>query len=133
MAMRGDRLVGTIGLIKSTWWYSDDEFLTNRWNFCIESQKNYGAGPALEAEAKALAQGTGFHSSPIIVLHGRRFRRLPRATAFEPGLTLRSEFEQSSLHECVRGGGHTSAGLNVELAATTRYASELSMRPPRGQ
>src|ERR1700761_695187 len=35
MAMRGDRLVGTMGLIKPTWWYSDEAFLTDRWNFCI--------------------------------------------------------------------------------------------------
>jgi hypothetical protein len=59
MAMRGDKLVGTMGLIKPTWWYSDESFLTDRWNFCIESEKPDGAAFALDAEAKAIAQGAG--------------------------------------------------------------------------
>lgn len=59
MAMRGNILVGTMGIIKPVWWYSDDAFLTDRWNFSIESEKNDGAGQALDAEAKAIARGAG--------------------------------------------------------------------------
>ena len=57
MAPRGGKLVGTMGLIKPTWWYSDESFLTDRWNFCIESEKPDGAAFALDA--KAIAQGAG--------------------------------------------------------------------------
>jgi hypothetical protein len=60
MAMRGDVLVGTLGLIKPTWWYSNDAFLTDRWNFCIEAEKNdNGAGKVMDAEAKAIAKAAG--------------------------------------------------------------------------
>lgn len=59
MAMRGDILVGTMGLIKPIWWYSDDAFLTERWNFVIDSEKHDGAGLVLDAEAKAIARAAG--------------------------------------------------------------------------
>lgn len=58
MAMRGDILVGTLGLIKPVWWYSDDAFLTDRWNFCIEAEKHV-CGAALDAEAKSIATVSG--------------------------------------------------------------------------
>jgi hypothetical protein len=59
MAMRGDILVGTMGIVKPVWWYSDDEFLTDRWNFCVDSEKNEGAGKALDDEAKSIAKSAG--------------------------------------------------------------------------
>lgn len=59
MAMRGDMLVGTLGLIRPVWWYGDDAFMTDRWNFCIDSEKHGGAGQLLEAEAKAIAGAAG--------------------------------------------------------------------------
>ena len=59
MAMRGNMLVGTMGLMKPVWWYSDDAFLTDRWNFVIEREKNDGAGLVLDAEAKAIARAAG--------------------------------------------------------------------------
>lgn len=59
MAMRGDMLVGTLGLIKPTWWYGDDSFLTDRWNFVVEAEKNGEAGRLLDQEAKAIARAAG--------------------------------------------------------------------------
>jgi hypothetical protein len=59
MAMRGDTLVGTMGLIKSTRWYSDEAFLTDRWSFCIYGKDHDGTAFALDAEAKTIAQGVG--------------------------------------------------------------------------
>jgi hypothetical protein len=55
----GNRLVGTMGLVRPTWWYSDETFLTDRWNCCAEPEKHGGAAFALDAEAKAIAQGAG--------------------------------------------------------------------------
>lgn len=59
MAMRGDVLVGTLGLIKPTWWYGDGHFLTDRWNFCVDGERNGGAGRLLDEEAKAIATHAG--------------------------------------------------------------------------
>ena len=59
MAMRGDTLVGTMGLIRPVWWYGDDAFLTDRWNFCVDGEKHGGAGQMLDNEAKAIAAAAG--------------------------------------------------------------------------
>lgn len=59
MAIVGGNLVGTLGLIKATWWYGDDEFLTDRWNFCLPQFYHTEVERALEGEAKAIAEAAG--------------------------------------------------------------------------
>lgn len=89
MAMRGDMLVGTMGLIKPVWWYSDDEFLTDRWNFCIESEKNDGAGKALDDEAKAIAKAAGLkfvNQGKIRPVKDGSFLCFPRVFSPEPDI-----------------------------------------------
>jgi hypothetical protein len=56
MAMRGDKLVGTIGLINPKfWWNTKIGFLTNRWFFTLPGSKS---GKSLLAEARAIAQAS---------------------------------------------------------------------------
>lgn len=56
MAIRGDMLVGTIGLTKpSFWWNGRIGFLANRWFFCLPGAH---AGKPLLKEAKAIAVAT---------------------------------------------------------------------------
>lgn len=55
MAMRGDMLVGTLGLIRPTWWYGDEAFLTDRWNFVIDGEKHGPAEEMLLDEARKIA------------------------------------------------------------------------------
>lgn len=52
MAMRGDNLVGTIGLVRPQFWWGKVHFLANRWWFALPS---IGAGKALLKEAIAIA------------------------------------------------------------------------------
>lgn len=90
MAMRGDMLVGTLGLIKPVWWYSDDAFLTDRWNFCIDSEKNTdGAGMALNTEAKNIARAAGLkfvNQGKIRTMKDDTYLMMPRAFVSEPDI-----------------------------------------------
>lgn len=54
MAIRGDRLVGTIGIIQApSWWNPKVRFLTNRWCHCLPGS---GALKPLLAEATEIAK-----------------------------------------------------------------------------
>jgi len=77
MAMRGDYLVGTMGLIRPTWWYADDAFLTDRWNFCIESEMHNGAGKLLNDEAVAIAR-----AAKLKFINQGKIRRLKEPNTF---------------------------------------------------
>lgn len=56
MAMRGDRLVGTIGIIRPKyWWNTKLGFLANRWLFTLPHTRS--AKPLLK-EAKAIARAS---------------------------------------------------------------------------
>lgn len=59
MAMRGDMLVGTLGLMRPTWWYGNGSFLTDRWNFVVEAEKHGGTEHLLIEEAKQIARACG--------------------------------------------------------------------------
>lgn len=53
MALDGDRLVGTLGLIRPKfWWNSNIAFLANRWLFALPGM---GAGKAVLKEALGIA------------------------------------------------------------------------------
>jgi hypothetical protein len=56
MAMNGDKLVGTIGLIKPDfWWNTKLGFLANRWFFTLP---NMDAGKLLLKEAREIAKAS---------------------------------------------------------------------------
>lgn len=59
MAILDGHLVGTMGIIKPVWWYGDDEFLTDRWNFCLPQFYHTEVERALETEAYRLADDAG--------------------------------------------------------------------------
>lgn len=59
MAIVDDMMVGTMGIIKPVWWYGPDEFLTDRWNFCLPQFYHTPVEAALENEAKQLAADAG--------------------------------------------------------------------------
>lgn len=89
MAMRGDVLVGTLGLIKPVWWYSDEAFLTDRWNFVIETEKHDGAGLVLDAEAKAIAAAAGLkfiNQGKIRPMKDGSYIAFPRVFSPEPDI-----------------------------------------------
>ena len=56
MLMRGNMLVGTMGLIRPTWWYGDVAFLTDRWHFVLPEIDGTPAAGMLIEEAKLIAQ-----------------------------------------------------------------------------
>ena len=61
MAILDGKLVGTMGLIKPSWWYGNgtDGFLTDRWHFCLPQYFNGPVNDALINEAKAIASAAG--------------------------------------------------------------------------
>jgi hypothetical protein len=59
MAIRDGMLVGTMGIIKPTWWYGDGEFLTDRWHFVLPHLWHSDVNKALMAEATSIAEMAG--------------------------------------------------------------------------
>ena len=59
MAIVDGRLVGTMGLMKATWWYGAGEFLTDRWHFALDDPRSAAASKALMEEAKAISALSG--------------------------------------------------------------------------
>ena len=55
MLMDGDELVGTMGIMKVTWWYGAGEFMTDRWHFALPGQPS----EALLDEAVEIAHAAG--------------------------------------------------------------------------
>lgn len=59
MLFEGEVLVGTMGLIRPTWWYGDGQFLTDRWHFVLPSHDGTEASQMLMDEAERIAIGAG--------------------------------------------------------------------------
>jgi GNAT superfamily N-acetyltransferase len=80
-------LVGTIGVTLMDDWYSDRQFMTNRWFFVFPTLANSGVGGALMAEAHAMSNQIGFDlaiSGKLV----RRNRAIWRGVLFEKGPRL---------------------------------------------
>jgi GNAT superfamily N-acetyltransferase len=72
MAIIGDQLVGTIGLVQVPWWYNNaSHFLTDRWFFVLPEHRNGLVAKVLLAEAAAVAEAAEL-PPPIINLKQRR-------------------------------------------------------------
>lgn len=59
MAVHNGIMVGTMGIIKPTWWYGDGEFLTDRWHFVLPAFDHTPTSAALMDEAKQIANLAG--------------------------------------------------------------------------
>ena len=59
MAMHDDTLVGTMGLVRATWWYNDSDFLTDRWHFVLPALMHTPTAALLMDEAKFIAKSAG--------------------------------------------------------------------------
>ena len=78
MAMKGNQLVGTLGLIRPDFWYSDrGGFLANRWLFTLP---NEGAGWPLLREARSIAVASNLELHIIAEAKGKIviFNKSPR-------------------------------------------------------
>lgn len=59
MAIKGGMLVGTMGVMKASWWYGDGEFLTDRWHFVLPQLWHSDVNRDLIAMAKGIAEEAG--------------------------------------------------------------------------
>lgn len=59
MAIVDGYLVGTMGIMKVDWWYSEDAFLTDRWHFVLSEHQHGPVDQMLMAEARAIASDAG--------------------------------------------------------------------------
>jgi hypothetical protein len=82
MAIRGNRLIGTMGIIKPNWWYNTRcRFLADRWDFVVEAERHGPAHELMLAEACAIADMAGlkFIHQGKIREKNRVFRMMPRS------------------------------------------------------
>lgn len=83
MLFDGEVLVGTMGLVRPTWWYGDGEFLTDRWHFVLPDYDGTAGSQMLLDEAIEIARGAGlefFHQ-------GRARERRPGVYFMWPRVT----------------------------------------------
>lgn len=59
MAIHNGILVGTLGIMRGTWWFNDTDFLTDRWHFCLPAFYHGPADIALMDEARQIAAAAG--------------------------------------------------------------------------
>jgi hypothetical protein len=57
--MHGDTLIGTLGLMRATWWYGDADFLTERWLAVAPVAHHGEVYQMLTDEAKKIAAEAG--------------------------------------------------------------------------
>lgn len=88
MAIKDDLLVGTLGLIRPTfWWNNKIGFLSNRWFFVLPGSR---AGKPLLKEAKAIAVASGLelhiiseNRGKVVILNKSEHRNVLRAKCRE--------------------------------------------------
>ncbi len=81
MAVLDGQLVGTMGIIKPTWWYGHGEFMTDRWHFVLPQFHNGPVNRKLMAEALAIAELAGFefvHQGKARKMKNGAFLMMPR-------------------------------------------------------
>lgn len=59
MVMHGETMVGTMGIIRPTWWYGDADFLTDRWHFVMPAFMHTPTAALLMTEALEIARIAG--------------------------------------------------------------------------
>lgn len=77
MAIVDNMLVGTMGIIKATWWYGGDDFLTDRWDFCLPQFYGTEVQKMMMAEVDTLADDAG-----LKFIHNGKIRRRKNGSGF---------------------------------------------------
>ena len=81
MVMHGDTMVGTMGIVRPTWWYGDADFLTDRWHFVMPAFMHTPTAALLMTEAKSIASIAGLkflHNGKIRTGKDGTLRLCPR-------------------------------------------------------
>ena len=81
MVMHGDTLVGTMGIIKPSWWYGDADFLTDRWHFVLPAFMHTPTAELLMTEARSIGKLAGLefiHNGKLRAGKDGVVRRMPR-------------------------------------------------------
>lgn len=82
MVLHNGILVGTLGLMKVTWWYGDGEFMVDRWHFVLPAFMNTPTADKLFDDAKEIAGIAGLefiHQGKIRSAKNGVQRMTPRA------------------------------------------------------
>lgn len=88
MAIVDGFLVGTLGIIKPTWWYGDGAFLTDRWHFVLPDHRHGAVDEALMEEAFKLADNAGLEFVDQGKIRERRGKLLAFPRVHVPSSTL---------------------------------------------
>lgn len=94
MAIEDGVLVGTMGIVKQSWWYGPGSFMTERWHFVIPGKEHSPAAKMMLDEALAIAREAG-----IEFIHQGRIRpqkrgltvMMPRSSGGESAIVDRAE------------------------------------------
>lgn len=84
MAIVDGFLVGTMGIIKPTWWYNTTEFLTDRWHFVLPEHHHGPVDEALMREAEMLADSSGLEFIDQGKIRKRRGKLLMMPRVYTP-------------------------------------------------
>lgn len=85
MAFAGDKLVGSMGIVQTPYWYSRDTFLREVWMYVLPEYENRGVMAELLKEAKVIADlaGMSLFIAPTAKDRRRGARREHVATIYE--------------------------------------------------
>lgn len=86
MAIKGGHMVGTIGVIRCSWWYNPSySFMADRWNFVLPQFRNSGVGRLLEGDAEAIAHEAGLEFINQGKIRGKRghLMLMPKSSRIE--------------------------------------------------
>jgi hypothetical protein len=78
MAVQNNVLIGTMGIIKPTWWFGDGQFLTDRWDAILPEHHHDETRTLLMNEVKAIADQTG-----LKFIHSGKIRDMKDGTAMQ--------------------------------------------------
>ena len=84
MAIVDGFLVGTLGVIRPTWWYGHGQFLTDRWHFVLPEHKHGPVDEALMREARMLADDAGLEFIDQGKVRERRGKLLMMPRVYTP-------------------------------------------------
>jgi hypothetical protein len=92
MAIKGGRLVGTLGLMQVSWWYAPSHhYMVDRWHFVLPQFQNGDVNRLLIAEADSIAEAAGlkfYDQGKIRERRGRLFVT-PRVTIDDSNIEQR--------------------------------------------
>jgi GNAT superfamily N-acetyltransferase len=84
LAWQGDRIVGSVGLTMTSWWYSRENFLTDMWFFVHPDHRAEGHATRLIAWMKTAAKHAGI---PVVLSVGTKVDSLSKLKFFRKHMT----------------------------------------------